>query len=131
MRSPVSLLEGNPLPRWPHRGGPLGQASPPPPPCHHVPTPHLIAWLHRQELPPPEDLRWGSHRASSAQQRGGTRQSQGEQEHGIDGGRHWTGGRREAEVRDLSGRRQTGTAVMVLPLGACVTLSKGPKLSEL
>lgn len=53
-----------------------------------------------------EDLPRGRHRASSAQQRGGTRQSQDEQERGIDGGRHWTGGRREAEVRYLRNGRQ-------------------------
>lgn len=90
---PIQLPTGM---RW---GGGGTWDQPAPFPYSHLPTPHLIAWLHRQELPAPKGLPWGSYRASSVQQRGGTRQCQGEQEHRIDGGRHWTQGRREAKVR--------------------------------
>lgn len=81
------------------RAMPLGRAGPHPArPCH-TPTPHLTAGLHGQERPAPEDLLRGSRRASAPQQRDGTRHARDEQQHGIDGGRHWTGDRREAEVR--------------------------------
>lgn len=50
---------------------------------------YLIAWLHRQECPPPEAFPGDSHRISAAQQWCDTHRPQDEQEHRIDRGRHW------------------------------------------
>lgn len=50
---------------------------------------YLIAWLHRQESPPPEAFPGDSHRIGAAQQWCDTHRPQDEQEHRIDRGRHW------------------------------------------
>lgn len=88
--SPNSLLEGNSPDLVVMQGRALGVSQTPTLLYSRVPTPHLIARLHRQERPPPEDLPGGSHQASAAQQWGGTRHPQDEQQHRIDGGRPWT-----------------------------------------